>query len=229
MDRMDQLKQVYDKTYRNVENYNFFDKMKNVFVDAYAVFIDGVVLDAGCGEGIHLKRLLAKGHNVFGIELSTVCCERYLQGVAHKNTDLVSHAAEGRRYAGIICMDVLEHIPAEDIEASIAALAAMSPSVLLGIANHSDVIQGVELHLIRENAEWWKKLLQKYFQQVDFIDSFHDDRFFLLQCYKTIPEYRNRLSKVYEIMHEYVLAQQELACQRQHIAMLENQLAARNR
>ena len=226
MDSVDQLKQVYDKTYRNVENYNFFDKMKNVFVDAYAAFVDGELLDAGCGEGIHLKRLLAKGHSVFGVELSTVCCERYLQGVAHKNTDLVSYAAEGHQYAGILCMDVLEHIPPQAIEAAVAALAGMAPSVFLGIANHSDVIQGVELHLIRENAEWWKKLLQKYFQQVDFVDSFHDDRFFLLQCYKKIPDYRNRLAKVYEILHEYVLLQNELALQRQHGAMLENQLAA---
>jgi len=158
-------KKIYDQIYTNVENYNFYDEIKNAYVDAFAKIIKGKMLDAGCGEGIHLKRLLREGHDVFGIEISEVCCKKFLQDTPHENTDILTYSKKEVKYAGLICMDVLEHIDPLQIEETIQALAGMAPTAFLGIANHSDVQNGIELHLITEDSLWWLNLLAKYYKR----------------------------------------------------------------
>jgi len=32
------------------------------------------------------------------------------------------------------------------------------------VANHSDIIDGIELHLIQENNDWWKTKIEKNFK-----------------------------------------------------------------
>lgn len=207
---INELKKVYDDTYEKIDGYNYYDVVKNIYVDCYAAFVEGPILDAGCGEGIHLKRLLKKGYEAFGIEISSVCCEKYLQGVKHKNIDIVSYAKEGQQYAGLICMDVLEHVPYAAIEETIASLSTLSPSAFFGIANHSDVLGGVELHLIREKSEWWSNQLGKYFSVVEFVKSFHDDKFFLFQCNNVNSRLRPYMIKMFENLTEVVLLQENL-------------------
>ena len=39
----------------------------------------------------------------------------------------------------------------------------LSNNCVLAIANHSDVMNGIELHTIQENDKWWELYLTKYF------------------------------------------------------------------
>ena len=133
-------KKIYDQIYASVENYNFYDEIKNAYVDAFAKSIKGGILDAGCGEGIHLKRLLREGYDVFGIEISEVCCKKFLQDVPHENTDIITYSGRGVKYSGLICMDVLEHVDPLQIGETVKALSLLAPKAFFGIANHSDVI-----------------------------------------------------------------------------------------
>jgi len=184
-------KSVYDRIYQNAEGYNKFDSRKNLYVDVYARSIDGPVLDAGCGEGIHLKRLIAAQVDAFGIDLSEVCCQKFLAGIPHRNEDIIAHAQGDARYSGAICMDVLEHIPPDLLEATLEALATLSPSVLLGIANHSDFQEGVELHPIQEDSSWWLDRLGAHFSRCELIQEFQypggEPRFFLIECDREDP------------------------------------------
>lgn len=157
-------KQIYDEIYTNVATYNFYDDIKNDYVDSFARIIDGNILDAGCGEGIHLKRLLDKGYDVFGIEISEVCCTNFLSNTPHENVDIVTYSKKGVRYSGLICMDVLEHISPGQLDETIMALSQLAPTAFFGIANHSDILNGKELHLIREDSRWWVNILSKYYK-----------------------------------------------------------------
>jgi hypothetical protein len=70
--------------------------------------------------------------------------------------------------AWIISCDVLEHIPADEIDDTLKMLGAWAANgLLLTIANMSDVhlINGeqVELHLIQEPMPWWTDKLREHF------------------------------------------------------------------
>lgn len=185
------IQKIYDEIYSDIENYNYFDYLKNSIVDLFCQIYKGEVLDAGCGQGIHLKRLLACKVNVFGIELSGVCCNKYLKGLPHKNTDIVSFSHNDIQFDAIICMDVLEHIPLSNLDENLTALSNMlrtEGAALFFIANHSDKINGIELHLIQENEHWWKEKLEKFFPHVTFLTSQFQGRGFYFVCCKEMIE-----------------------------------------
>ncbi len=179
-------KKVYDGIYEKIDNYNFYDNTKNKYVDAFAKNIKGRILDAGCGEGIHLKRLLLNGCDVFGVEISEVCYDKFLKDLPCENTDILSYTKKHIKYDGVICMDVLEHIDPSEVEETVSQLSKSAPQAMFGIANHSDVLNGVELHLIREDRSWWVNLLLKYYSRCFVVNSFsycsEDKIFFMIYC-----------------------------------------------
>lgn len=178
---------IYDNIYATVENYNFYDEIKNKYVDAFANLIDGKIIDAGCGEGIHLKRLMSKGYDIFGIEISEVCCRKFLKDIPHENIDILSFCNKGKRFDGLICMDLLEHIAPSQIEETVEALSGIAPTAFFGIANHSDVINGVELHPIKEDSLWWTELLGRYYSKCYVLSELSYDSnekiFYMIYCY----------------------------------------------
>ncbi|MDT3848115.1 MAG: methyltransferase domain-containing protein [Vibrio anguillarum] len=179
---MSKLKYLYDTVYSENDSYNFHYPAKDLIVDLYANKVSGRILDAGCGQGGNLKRLLDQDVDAFGVELSSVCCERHLSGLPHINSDIVSYAnSVEEQFGGVICFDVLEHIPEESLDENLRALSSLSPSALLGIANHSDIQCGEELHLIQENAEWWTNRLKQYYKSAVCVVSFLNDTFFVIE------------------------------------------------
>lgn len=196
------VQNIYDEIYDTEDNYNFHNMIKDAFVDVFAEFVNGKILDAGCGQGIHLKRMLQNGHVAFGIEQSSICCNKYLENIPHMNVDIVRYAEQKQFYDGIICMDVLEHIPYEDIDETLLALKSLSESVFLGIANHSDIIHGTELHLIQKDSKWWESLLKKYFKEVVLIAEQFSGRFYYFRCAKY--EFQKNENNMYKILKNMI-------------------------
>lgn len=179
---MDTSKDIYDKIYAFNSNYNFHYPPKDVIVDLYAKSVGGYILDAGCGQGIHLRRMLENGIDAFGIEISTICCQKYLGGLPHENIDICSFASQSERlFNGIVCCDVLEHIPLGRLDETIESLTSLAPSALLGLANHSDIQCGEELHLIQEDIEWWTRKLSLFYSFVYPVASYFDGKFFCVE------------------------------------------------
>ncbi len=176
------LKQVYDKIYYSNPSYNFHYPPKDLLVDLYVASIDGKILDVGCGEGHHLQRMIECGIDAFGVEISSVCCQKYLQNIPHANTDICDYSKKSEsRFDGIICFDVLEHIPEDQLNTTLKALISLAPSALLGLANHSDIQCENELHLIQENCDWWCQRLSVHYQSVYPVISFFDKKFFCIE------------------------------------------------
>lgn len=191
------VKAVYDDVFENVEGFDILDtsnEPKLAYVVDFAKTVEGTVLDAGCGRGSVLRHMLENGVDAFGIELSKSACEMYLQGLPHTNADIISWADQGHTYPGLICTDVLEHIPPDQIDAVIDALARLAPKGLLGIANHSSIHNGHELHVIQKGQRWWASKLGKTFSKVEVIspragdavleNHFKADRFFFIRVEK---------------------------------------------
>lgn len=66
-------------------------------------------------------------------------------------------------YDILTCTDVFEHLDKSFIDDTISLCSKLSKICIFAIANHSDIINNIELHTIQENDLWWDEYLKKYF------------------------------------------------------------------
>ena len=130
------------------------------------------LLDVGCGRGHYMRETGATG-----LEPSSLIAKRLKGDII--NSDIQSLNTK-RTWQGLYCMDVLEHISYDEIDKCLEKLAMLAPTALYGIANHSDVQAGVELHLIQEDAEWWLEKLQKHYKNVRL--TYEPARYMVIEC-----------------------------------------------
>ena len=181
------IEELYNEIYSNYADYNgdhtTEHELKQNFIDDFVQMHNGSVLDAGCGSGYTLRKLYNEGVDIVGIDFSQIACENHLQGLPHHCISIMDFCKTFPKYDSIICTDVLEHIPHEELYDNLLWMANTSEHVLFGIANHSDIKLGKELHLIQKPIEWWTETLQKFYYDVEQVTSMFDDRFFFIECY----------------------------------------------
>ena len=180
------MKEIYNMVYDTFQNYDEKFDYKIALIDNEFANVskESKIIDIGCGKGHYIKHLINSGYgNVLGIEFSSVCSEKYLQTVPHLNVDFLKHceSIKNKEYEICLCMDVLEHIPYDKVEFMVSNIARIGNKAILGIANHSDIFMGEELHIIQENDKWWTSLLKKYFSIVEKIYD-KKGKFYLFRC-----------------------------------------------
>lgn len=84
------------------------------------------------------------------------------------------------KYDVVVSTDVLEHLDLSFIENVIEVFSKLASISILAIANHSDIINGVELHTIQKGKLWWNELLGKYFKVDECLEKY-DGRLFLYE------------------------------------------------
>lgn len=179
------MKDLYDKIYSEYENYNIRQHYKDKYIDAFldkGKYHD--IVDLGCGVGNNLKRLYDSGYNIVGVEWSSICCDKYLKGYPHINSDIYDYCAHlNKKHDAVICTDVLEHIEPSMISTLINKISAISDNALFIIANHSDIKVGEEIHLIQKDVKWWVALLNHSYNFVDVIDILTNGKCFVIECH----------------------------------------------
>lgn len=122
-------------------------------------------IDIGSGRG-HLIKMVK---NCFpNSTITSVDLEKFNnENVNFKKCDL-SNADDRNNlidnsYNVLCCTDVFEHLDKSFIEDVIKMCSVLSKNCVLAIANHSDIMNGIELHTIQENDKWWELYLTKYF------------------------------------------------------------------
>lgn len=166
---------LYDKAYQNKAYNDRSDYKINIVKTWVDEFNLRTLLDVGCGRGHYLKDF----PQATGLEPSTYLCENDLKHLDVINSDIQSFATD-RYWDGLYCMDVLEHISHDEIGAVLGKLYNLAPKALYGIANHSDMLDTIELHLIQEDANWWRKLLEKYYSKVKL--TYEPLNYFVFEC-----------------------------------------------
>lgn len=135
-------------------------------------------VDFGCGRGFYLRKMIERRILAVGVEFSRECCQRWLADVPHLCMNIVDYVFAEVDLA--LCMDVLEHVPDDSLWPILRAIHSSARRSLLGIANHSDVQAGKELHLIQQPLPWWNERLRQVWRYVDVL---HDGgRFFVFRC-----------------------------------------------
>ena len=188
------VERAYSEVFEHEPNYDTLDEAnlpKLPYILQYAKSIPGKIIDAGCGRGNVLRHLSENGCSAFGVEISKKCFEQYLQNQPAANADIVSWCKAGHTYDGCVCTDVLEHIPPDQLDATLVSLRRLSPSLFAGIANTSSVHSGYELHVIREGISWWVRHLARHYSRLSIIvprqedevlwRHFHNEAFFFIR------------------------------------------------
>lgn len=178
-------KKTYNKAYKENENYNFVSDCK---IKDFINWIDGKkgsIVDIGAGSGQYSKILKQKKFNVLAVEVSNFACQKYLKKINHINKDMLSFLEETEdKFDWLLCTDVLEHLEEEYAFKCLPLMAKVAGTCLIGIANHPDVVNGVQLHLIQEDDQWWRMQLEKHFKVVKrFEDTCCVPKmFFMFEC-----------------------------------------------
>lgn len=136
-----------------------------------AVLRPTTVLDAGCALGMLVQALRERGVEAYGIDISEYAISRVDPSVAEfcRVAPLTEPLTE--RYDLITCIEVIEHLPADEAEQAIANLCSATDRILLS----STPIEYEEpTHLNVQPPEYWTALMarQGFFRNLDLDTSF---------------------------------------------------------
>ena len=126
------------------------------------------ILDAGCGSGKFMQRILEQHGAEFtirGFDIAGNCLDPWFAG---REAELLTTGClwdEDSLPApndAVVCTDVMEHIPTDKVPAVLRNLCAASTKcVFLGIALFPDAfgpkVLGAPLHLTVKPVEWWRE------------------------------------------------------------------------
>lgn len=167
-------KEVYDDMFKD-ENYNA-DELDSYrynfalrFLESEGIGItnSGWLIDIGTGRGNFIKIL----RNKYGIniKIKTSDLEDYHNlDEEFIQMDLSSewHRENFTKFQTpyiVTCLDCLEHLEEKIQDDVLKFFSENCYFCILSISNHSDIINGVELHLTRKDKAWWDSIIEKYF------------------------------------------------------------------
>jgi 2-polyprenyl-3-methyl-5-hydroxy-6-metoxy-1,4-benzoquinol methylase len=141
------------------------------------------VLDVGSGRG-NIIRLIRSQYP--DIKISTSDIENF-----HNINDLPFYKIDLnypeslkniQKHDVIICSDVMEHVEEKNVNEIFKLFSEKCDTAIFTIANHTEVLNGVELHLIQKDFSFWKAEIEKFFK-IKNSTTWYDNRLFLFTCY----------------------------------------------
>lgn len=154
------------KTYSS-EHHIQYDWVMELLKNKFSFDESFRLIDVGSGRGHMLKKI----HSYFpNVEIISVDLDNF-HNLNFINSfikcDITSSNDRNNllknKYDVLINLDFLEHIEEKYIDDILKTFHDISPYCIIAIANHSDILDGVELHLIQKNNEWWKSKLEDNF------------------------------------------------------------------
>ncbi len=130
------------------------------------------ILDAGCGSGQLMRQLITdygEEFDVHGFDISANCLDPFFDSRREEVLTvgcLWNLAEYGRVYDGVICTDVMEHIPTDKVPATLSNLQQCTGKAgYLGIAlfpdGYGQKLLGEPLHLTVKEPAWWITEIQR--------------------------------------------------------------------
>lgn len=123
----------------------------------------GKYLDVGCGRGDSLAVAMSLGYFTQGVEVVDYLCVPPTIILVEGAHDM---PFEDNKFDVVTCMDVMEHIPEEDVDLVIAEIARVGKECLFGISYRSSIRMDMELHVTRHNCAWWAEKMICYYKEV---------------------------------------------------------------
>ena len=172
---------------------------------------DGVrrVLDAGCAMGLLVEALVARGIDAHGVDISEYAIAQAAPAVAGRCLvrSLNSADAFDGRYDLIVCIEVLEHMPADEARAALAGICAHTSDVLF---SSSPTDFGETTHVNVQPPEAWAEA----FAREGFLRDLDYDASFITPW---AVRFRRRSEPLPRIVREYERVAARLAIERNEL------------
>ena len=126
------------------------------------------VMDAGCGTGLWQRALrrIDRSIDYFGVDPSEYLCAKY--GWFQSS---VADFRSRKKFDLVVCQDVMQYMPAGEVERSFAAIAAVCRGALYFDVPTSDDIEDRLLDMRKtdkdihvRSAAWYRKRLARHFE-----------------------------------------------------------------
>lgn len=157
-----------DASYCNVPDSEFRWEYCRAFIQIHRQLIN-TIADVGTGRGNLISILMREFPQ---LQIMAIDVGKYHnKPVPHITIDLVTEL--GQRLVSemsvdvVTCVDVLEHLEEPAIGPVIAAISQCCRFAVLTIANHSDIMNGTELHLTQKPMNWWRSIIEEDFVILD--------------------------------------------------------------
>ena len=170
-------KEIYENSFNN-PNYNLHEDNEFRFQIVIGFIeknkVDSLI-DIGSGRG-NVINLIKKNFPQIKIT-STDLIKFHDFDVPFFEIDLCQKKSleriEDKKFTLLSCLDVMEHINRDCVDDVLDFFSRISDYSILTIANHSDVLNGVELHLIQEDMSYWKPKIENKFHIIDYSEEYN--------------------------------------------------------
>jgi len=173
-------KKVYKEMF-SIQNYNSDHSVSYSLATKFLKEIESTneistISDIGSGKG-HLIKRLPTEKKIYSYDLQNFLDKELKNKVTFSHLDLSDATSLNKitKTDILFCLDVLEHLEEKYVEQVLRRFSKSCDFCFLTIANHSDIIGGVELHLIQEGKEYWSSKISKYFDILS-IESEYNNR-----------------------------------------------------
>jgi hypothetical protein len=160
--------EVYSSTFSKEEYSSGSDHFRFDYVTQKINTPSFSLIDVGSGRGQVLFKLCKK----FPVaKLTAVDLENFSKFPNFIKCDLSKIDSRNNllneKYDYLSSTDLLEHLDKSFIDDVVCLFSKLADTCLISVANHSDVINGIELHTIQENDIWWDAIFSRYFTILD--------------------------------------------------------------
>jgi SAM-dependent methyltransferase len=153
---------------RSAEWLGFFDQVADTIVRQIQ---PRTVLDAGCAMGFLVEAFRKRGLEAWGLDLSEYAIQRVDPTIQPFCTVGNITTPLSRTYDLIVCIEVLEHLPAAEAEQAVQNLCQATGEVLFS-STPTDYKEATHFNV--QPVEYWAELFAQrgFFRDVDFDASF---------------------------------------------------------
>lgn len=120
------------------------------------------LIDIGSGRGVLLNLIKKENPN---IEILSTDLENFhdlnFEFKKINLSDKQTYFYPKNKYDVLTCLDVLEHLEKDFIGDVFTWFSKISNSQILTIANHSEILNGKEIHTIQEDLSYWEPIVSK--------------------------------------------------------------------
>ena len=142
-----------DEVYRNAPKS---ERRIELIAQHFNQFNARRLIDLGVGTGRLCTLLQEKGFDITGVDIASNCLDEdvYIKFIQQSIWEPVMGL-----YDGVICTDVLEHIPTGRVPAVIKNIERLAPHGYITIGLNREKLNptGKPLHLTLKPAEWWNE------------------------------------------------------------------------
>lgn len=165
------------------------------------------VLDAGCAMGLLVEALVERGVDAHGIDISEYAIAQAAPAIRDRVRVASLAAPLDRRYDLIVCIEVLEHMPAGEARVALANLCAHSDDILF---SSSPTDFGETTHVNVQPPEAWAEAFARH----GLLRDLEYDAAYITPW---AVRYRRRAEPIPRIVREYERAAARLLIERNEL------------